>query len=54
MRKKPFVQGRRLYLGGRRKQMGGFFPNPLLGIGISLAKKMFGGRRKRKRRRRKW
>ena len=54
MRKKPFVQGRRFYLGGRRKQNGGFFMSPALGIGVSFVKKLFGGRRKCKRRRRRW
>ena len=48
MRKKPFAQGRRFYLGGRRKQKGGFFMGPALGIGVSLVKKLFGGKRKRK------
>ena len=52
MRRRPFFDGRRFYLGDRRKQKGGFFMSPAQGIGISLVKKFFGGRRKRRRRRR--
>ena len=54
MRKKPFVEGKRFYLGGRRKQKDGFFMSPALGNGVSLLKKLLGGRRKRKRRKRRW
>ena len=54
MRRKPFVQGKRFYLDGRRKQKGGFFIGPALEFGVSLVKKLLGGRRKRRKRRRRW
>ena len=54
MRKKPYVEGRRFYLGGRRRQKGGFLLGPGLGLGFKLVKKLFGGRRRRRRRRRRW
>ena len=50
MRKKPYVQGRRFYLGGR-KQKGGFLLGHGLGLGFKLIKNFLGGR---KRRRRSW
>ena len=52
MKKKPFVQGRRFYLGGKRKQKGGFLLGPGFGLGIKLIKKVLGGKRERKKRRR--
>ena len=51
-KRKPFVQGQKFYLGGKRKQKGGFLLSPGLGLGIKLIKKVLGGKRKRKKRRR--
>ena len=48
MRKKPYMSKNRLFLGGKRKQKGGFFFPAGLGLGIKLAKKILGGRRKKK------
>ena len=53
MRKNPYMSKNRLFLGGKRKQKGGFFFPAGLGLGIKLAKKILGGRRK-KRRRARW
>ena len=36
MRKKPYAEGRRLYLGGKRKQKGGFLIGPGIILGILL------------------
>ena len=38
-KRKPFVQGQKFYLGGKRKQKGGFLLGPRLGLGIKLIKK---------------
>ena len=51
MRKKPYVQGRQFYLGGRRRQKGGFLLGPGVGLGFKLVKKLLGGRRRNRRRR---
>ena len=52
MRKKSYMSKNRLFLGGKRKQKGGVFFPAGLGLGIKLAKKLLGGRRKRSRLRR--
>ena len=53
--KKPFVKGQRFYLGGKTKQKGGFlFASPGISLGIKLVKKLLGGKRRKKRRRRRW
>ena len=51
MRKKPYVSQKRFYLGGRRKQKGGFL-FPLLAF--KLGTKLIGGMRKRRRARAIW
>ena len=51
MRKKPYVQGCRFYLDGRRRQKGGSLLGPGLGLGFKLVRKLLGGRRRRRRRR---
>ena len=48
-KRKPFVQGQKFYLGGKRKQKGGFLLGPGLGLGIKLIKKVLGGNVKEKR-----
>ena len=45
MRKKPYVEGRRFYLGGRKKQRGSFLIGPGIKLGIGLIKKNLGGRK---------
>ena len=54
MRKKPYVEGRRLYLGGKRKQKGGFLIGPGIKLGILLVKKILRGKRRRRKRRRRY
>ena len=50
--KKPYVRGRHLYLGGRKKQTGGFIA-PAAIWAIGKVRKILGfGKRKRRRRRR--
>ena len=51
-KRKPFVQGQKIYLGGKRKQKGGFLLGPGVCLSIKLIKKVLGGKRKRKKRRR--
>ena len=54
MRKKPYVEGQRFNLGGRRKRKGGFLIGPGVKLGIALVKKILGGKRRRKKRRRRY
>ena len=44
----PFVKNKNLYLGGRKKQKGGFLLGTALGVGIPLIAKLLGGRRRKK------
>ena len=47
--RKPYVQRRRLYLGGKKKQKGGFIA-PVAIWAVSAARKLFGFGKKRRRR----
>ena len=49
--KKPYVKGRRLYLGGKKKQRGGFLA-PAAIWALNSARKLFGFGKKKKRRNR--
>ena len=42
-KRKPFVKGQKSYLGGKRKQKGGLLLGPGLGLSIKLIKKVLGG-----------
>ena len=54
MRKKPYVEGQRFYLGGKRKQKGEFLIGPGIKLVISLVKKILGGKRRRRKMRRRY
>ena len=51
----PFVKNKKLYLGGKKKQKGGFFGlGTALGVGIPILAKLLGDKRKVRKRRRRW
>ena len=51
MKRPPFVTNKRLYLGGKRKQRGGFLFH--LPIAATIISQLLGGKRRKKRRKRK-
>ena len=52
MKKVPYIKNKRLYLGGRRKQTGGWLS--LAPLAITAISKLLGGKRRKRRKKLKW
>ena len=52
MKKVPYIKNKRLYLGGRRKQTGGWLT--LAPLAISAISKLLGGKRRKRKKKLRW